>query len=98
MFFYQSTHRMSDATNLLLYKTIEELFPSTHRMCDAPAPNPSWSDIGSISIHAPHERCDFPNALRDVVVGISIHAPHERCDAETHLITLSYIYFNPRTA
>ena len=79
-YLFQSTHRMSDATPLKRRKQPTQRFQSTHRMSDAT--NNTGIELGAtiISIHAPHERCDYKSNLYVLIHFISIHAPHERCD------------------
>ena len=55
---FQSTHRMSDATKYIGHSAQLIKFQSTHRMSDATGDADEISSWEKISIHAPHERCD----------------------------------------
>ena len=73
------------------------LFQSTHPMRGATIFLAKYISNQSISIHAPHARCDQDMTPAQGVSFISIHAPHARCD-NMNAIQLGYIEnFNPRT-
>ena len=55
---FQSTHRVSDATEMIQKYYGLEKFQSTHRVSDATSTANCILVIKVISIHAPRERCD----------------------------------------
>ena len=55
---FQSTHRVSDATEVDVMAFNDRLFQSTHRVSDATEDFKNAVDLLFISIHAPRERCD----------------------------------------
>ena len=56
------------------------LFQSTHPMRGATFCIGYCFSTNSISIHAPHARCDLRASQPLLSLCISIHAPHARCD------------------
>ncbi len=78
---------MRGATTQSLRLTIVLGFQSTHLMRGATANGNLEFFVNSISIHAPHARCDAKLREKfDKLKFISIHAPHARCDAISSLI------------
>ena len=80
MWWFQSTHRVSNAT-LQVHWLHESLkFQSTHRVSNATKARASADWSAGISIHAPREQCDGHHAPIAEQRRISIHAPREQCD------------------